>query len=69
MKDEPKEEKKPAKAEKPEPKEVKPAAKPEVKAAPKPEPARKVETKPRDVFASGRQDRTVYTHNRKSGQR
>ena len=62
--DKPKDEAKPAKAEKPAPEE-KPAPKKEAK----PEPVRKVETKPRDVFSSGRQDRVVYTHNRKSGQR
>ena len=64
-KDEPKEEKKPKPEAKAPPK---PAAEPERKET-KAAPARKVETKPRDTFASGRQDRTVYTHNRKSGQR
>lgn len=65
-KDEPKEEKEAEKAEKPEAKEKK-----EAKPAPKAEaaPQRRIETKPRDVFSSGRTEKTVYTHNRKSGQR
>ena len=57
--------------EKPAEKTEKPKAeeKPEPKKEAKPEPVRKVETKPRDVFGSGRQDRVVYTHGRKSSQK
>ncbi len=66
---------KPEKEEAKEEKKAKPEAKPEPKAekpAPKetkPEPTRKIETKSRDVFSGGRTEKTVYTHNRKSGQR